>query len=169
MTDTPVPNVAQHVSNDEPIMQDLLPDTLHKLLAAAINDARPLDPQSYYPSSMRWHYSPTRGHCEVCLAGSLIARTYRSSPRNDITPAMFSHNIRRKLYAVDDMRNGRWPSAYMVLYQRSAPPEIENRLLSLPNPAHANFKGWLPFIAHLAALEPIISELRAIELDAAKS
>ena len=164
MAHTPFPNTSRHLSIDNPITEDL-----HELLAAAVRDARHLNPHCYYPSFMRWHRTRMNGHCEICLAGSLIARTYRSSPRLDISPAMFSLDIRHKLYAVDDMRNGRWPSAYMVLYQRSAPPAIENRLLSLPYPAHADFKGWLSFIAHLDALEPIISELRAIELDAGKA
>ena len=169
MTDTPVPNVTQHVSNDELITQDLLPDTLYELLAAAINDARQLDPQSYYPSSMRWHYSPTRGHCEVCLAGSVIARTYRSSRNLDILPSMFSFAIYRKLCAIDNMRRGKWLNAYLTLYETPAPVAIEDRLLGLPRPTHVDFKGWLQFNAHLDSLEPIMYELRAIELDASKA
>ena len=169
MTDTPVPNVARHVSNDEPITQDLLPGTLYELLAAAINDARQLDPQSYYPSSMRWHYSPTGGHCEVCLAGSLIARTYRSSRSLDILPSMFSFAIYRKLCAIDNMRRGKWLNAYLTLYEMPAPLAIEDRLLGLPRPTHVDFKGWLQFNAHLDSLEPVVGELRAIELDASKA
>ena len=169
MTDTPVPNVARHVFNDNLITQDLLPDTLHELLAAAINDARHLNPYSYYPSSMRWHYSPTGGHCEVCLAGSIIARTYRSSRSLDILPSMFSFAIYRKLCAIDNMRRGKWLNAYLTLYETPAPLAIEDRLLHLPMPAHSEFNGWLQFTAHLDSLEPVVSELREIELDSRKA
>ena len=169
MTDTPVPNVTQHVSNDELITQDLLPDTLYELLAAAINDARQLDPQSYYPSSMRWHYSPTRGHCEVCLAGSVIARTYRSSRSLAILPSMFSFPIYRKLYALENMRCGEWLNAYLTLYETPAPVAIEDRLLLLPMPAHSEFDNWPEFDAHLDSLEPVVGELREIERDSKKA
>ena len=169
MTDTPVPNIAQHVSNDEPITQDLLPDTLSGLLAAAIDDARRLDRDGYRPASFRWHCPVEEGPCEVCLAGSVIARTYRSSRSLDILPSMFSFAIYRKLCAIDNMRRGKWLNAYLTLYETPAPLAIEDRLLGLPRPTHVDFKGWLQFNAHLDSLEPIMYELRAIELDASKA
>ena len=169
MTDIPVPNVAHHVYDDKPITQDLLPDTLYELLAVAINDARQLNPHAYCPSSKRWHRSRMGSHCEVCLAGSIIARTYRSSPNLDILPTMFSLRIRKKLCAIDNMRCGKWLHAYLMLYETAAPLAIEKRLLDLPKPTYIDFKGWLQFNTHLDSLEPIMYKLRAIELDAVKA
>ena len=169
MTDTPVPNVTQHVSNDEPITQDLLPGTLSGLLAAAIDDARRLDRDGYRPASMRWHCPVEEGPCEVCLAGSVIARTYRSSRSLAILPSMFSFPIYRKLYALENMRCGEWLNAYLTLYETPAPVAIEDRLLLLPMPAHSEFDNWPEFDAHLDSLEPVVGELREIERDARKA
>ena len=169
MTDTPVPNVAEHVLNDKLITQDLLPGTLSGLLAVAIDDARQLDRDGYRPASFRWHCPVEEGPCEVCLAGSVIARTYRSSRSLAVLPSMFSFAIYRKLYALDDMRQGNWLSAYLTLYETPAPPAIEERLLHLPTPSCADFDNWPEFNAHLDSLEPVVSELREIELDSKKA
>ena len=166
MTLTTVPDAPYRFSIDNPVSDDLLPNTLNELLAAAILDARHLNPATYYPSFIRWHRSPMNGHCEISLAGSIIARTYHSAHRLNIIPAMFSLAIKHKLYAIDDMRIGKWLSAFMVLYKTSPSPEIEKSLVALPQPAHFNFKGWLQFNAHLDSLEPIVDELREIERDA---
>ncbi len=169
MTDTPVPNVTQHVFNDKPITQDLLPGTLSGLLAAAIDDARRLDRDCYRPASFRWHCPVEEGPCEVCLAGSVIARTYRSSRSLAMLPSMFSFPIYRKLYALENMRCGEWLNAYLTLYETPAPLAIEDRLLLLPMPAHSEFDNWPEFDAHLDSLEPVVGELREIELDARKA
>ena len=105
------------------------------------------------------------GHCQVCLAGSTLARTFRCSSKTEYEPCDFPSAIKCKLDALDSMRNGKWPHAYLSLYGKPAAASTEKRLLALPKPRHGDFIGWLQFNLHLDSLEPIMYKLRAIELN----
>ena len=144
----------------------LLPDTMSGLLETAINDARRLDPNSYRPRSSEWHTATEEGPCEICLAGSLIAGTFNSSPNTNMKPWMFSAETEVKLEALDAMRRGSWLQAFLSLYDRRPARAIQERLCFLPLPSCIDFNGWDEFNAHLDSLESIIPDLREIEADA---
>ena len=143
--------------------QQNLPDTLSGLLSNAISDARSLDPACYEPRSRHWHTPDNCGMCAVCLAGCLIARTFRASPDQIIGPDHYDPSIRRKLRSVNYMRAGMWDFAFLMLHDRFPIRTRAYRLLSLPVPDHHDFIGWDSFRAHLLSLESLLPELREID------
>ena len=156
---------ASHIDNisSPPYSLDLLPNTLADLLATAIDDARQLDLNIYHPSSVNWHWPSEQGMCHVCLAGSVLARAFHSSPHRFLMPWMFSLDTDRKLYALNHVRYGRWMDAYVMLHEAPTPHVISKQLRSLPNPSSPDFEGWQHFRNHLTSLEAIIPMLREIE------
>ena len=56
-----------------------LPQSMSKLLEIAIADARSLDRSLYRPFSREWHTKLPDGPCLICLAGSVIAGTFKAS------------------------------------------------------------------------------------------
>ena len=145
---------------------DSLPDTMSDLLAAAINDARSLDPSKYQPSCYEWHTPSDNGPCEICLAGSLMAVTLHTSPDISVTPLAFTGSATRKLESLNSMRFGEWIIAYKTFYMHFPNLLIGKRLFYLPQPKHSNFSGWVEFRKHLESLELVIDDLRSIERDA---
>ena len=142
-----------------------LPDTMSDLLAAAIKDARTLDPRKYQPSCYEWHTPSDDGPCEICLAGSLMAATLETPPDRLVTPLSFSSSATRKLESLNYMRFGEWIVAYHSFYLHLPKPPFAKRLYYLPQPEHSDFSGWVEFRKHLESLERVIDELRSIERD----
>ena len=140
-----------------------LPDTMSGLLATAISDARSLNPKLYHPDSDNWHHASNNGFCSVCLAGSVIARTFKAPRHRTFNPIFFGHKNCHKFDALDSMRKGAWFNAYYDFYQRPAAPAIAKLLNSLPEPSNTHFTGWHAFRSHLDSLEAILPELRKIE------
>ena len=140
-----------------------LPDTMSDLLAAAIADARQLDTNLYRPNNEEWHNTNSRGICQVCLAGSVIAGSLNAPRLRTLTPWMFRGAVHRKLEALDYMRIGNWLLAYKTFHRQFAPIPTSNRLFHLPAPDHIYFKGWVQFRKHLDSLESILVFLRKIE------
>ena len=163
MTDTVIHASHEDNIDSKPYALDWLPNTLAGLLATAIGDARQLDRNTYHPTSVRWHWPSEQGQCHVCLAGSILARAFPSSPHRFLMPWMFSLDTDRKLYAINHVRCGRWLDAYEMLHALPTPRKIGRQLRSLPNPSSPDYEGWNQFHAHLDSLESIIPRLREIE------
>ena len=156
-----------HSSSQLVTMTTTLPrDTFHTmsdLLEAAIDDARSLDPEHYQPVSYAWHSPDEDGPCQVCLAGSLIAKSLQGSPHQMLTPYRFSEDTQRMLQAVDYMRNGNWYLAFIRFYGFHPSCSFEYLLGGIPAPSNSDFVGWHAFRAHLDSLQAILPELRRIE------
>ena len=143
-----------------------LPSTMESLLATAIRDARSLDRSIFYPHFEHWHQIQSRALmkvCAVCLAGSVISRTLEVSSDESISPSSFDKHTQRLLLALDGMRNGDWLFAFLRIYGKNPPHEIEDKLLQLGMPDHVEFTGWNQFESHLASLEDFLSDLRQID------
>lgn len=141
-------------------------DTLHNmsdLLEAAIDDARLLDPEHYQPVSFAWHSPDEDGPCQVCLAGSLMAKTLKVAPHQMLTPYRFPEDTQRMLLAVEYMRSGNWYLAFIRFYRVHPSSRVEYLLRELPTPSNTDFIGWHSFRAHLDSLQAILPELRRIE------
>jgi len=143
-----------------------LPDTMSGLLAAAITEARALDPRIYHPNSFYWHDTDEEQQCQVCLAGSVIAGTLQVPPDRTVFPESFAGDVPAKLSALENMRLGNWSDAYQQFYAQEPSPSISHRLGYLRRPSCSYFDGWEEFHTFLDSLEKSIEPLRAIELDA---
>ena len=149
---------------------DILPEdfspifhSMADFLTAAIADARGLDRNRYLPCSEEWHTVLPDQPCLVCLAGAFIAGTLQFLPSFDIRPSMFSHQMHAKLMVLDAMRCGEWVYAFIKFYSDRPSLAIELALSDLPEPRDYDFDSWDEFDLHLASLEAIVPELRAIE------
>ena len=148
-----------------------LPGTLSDALALAVKDARLLDRSLYQPHSRFWHGYNTefRDKCLVCLAGSIIARSFDVDSRTITCPGHYPLQIDRKLRSINLCRRGDFLSAICMFYDRAVPVDIERRLLALAQPEHSEFIGWEQFESHLDSLEAILPALREIENEALSS
>ncbi|MCY4584405.1 MAG: hypothetical protein OXB98_00050 [Bryobacterales bacterium] len=149
--------------------QPMLPKSMSRLIAIAIADARSLDPSLYHPMSGQWHAKPLVGPCEICLAGSLIAGTFKSASDRQRFPWYFGLDVENKLFGLDSMRCGHWTSAFRFIYGFGPTAEIDQRLYALGRPDYMDFDGWDQFRAHLDSLEAILPALREIEAAAFSS
>ncbi len=97
-------------------MTTQLPDSLKELLQLALHDARLCEKDPRYLLDMRmWHSPVEEGgeqRCHVCLAGAVIAKTLKESPRKTTNPSLHESSLARKLRTLDDIRMGLWPSSY---------------------------------------------------------
>ncbi|MCY4588308.1 MAG: hypothetical protein OXB98_19945 [Bryobacterales bacterium] len=149
--------------------QPSLPNSMSGLIERAIADARSLDPSLYHPKSRQWHAKPLVGPCEICLAGSVIAETFKAPADRQRFPWFFGIDVVNKLHALDSMRCGCWNHAFYIIYGFRPTAEIDQRLYALGHPSHADFEGWDEFRTHLDSLESILPTLREIEAAAFSS
>ena len=160
-------NVAETIPdiNENAVLleQFKLPDMMAGLLETAINDARGLDRYRYMPDSDHWYNTSNRSSCEVCLSGSVIARSFRIPPNRDCVPHMFSELTMRKLEALDSMRSGHWWHAFVCVYDHFPNRFVESQILALKVPQQSDFQGWDEFETHLSSLQDFLPQLRAID------
>ena len=154
--------------NDQPTNSGRasLPATMAGLLETAICDSRKLNKLFYYPHFEEWHQGHSHtlsSFCEVCLAGSVIARTLQVSAEDSISPSSFDKRTHHLLLALDDMRNGDWLYAFLRIYSQMPSDALEEKLQHIPIPDCIEFSGWKQFEAHLASLETLLPELRQID------
>ena len=149
--------------------QPRLPKSMSGLIERAIADARALDPSLYHPKSRQWHAKTLDGPCEICLAGSLIAVTFKSAADRQRFPWSFDKDVENKLFGLDSMRCGHWTSAFRFIYGFGPTSEIDQRLYALGRPDYMDFDGWDEFHPHLDSLEAILPALREIEAAAFSS
>lgn len=147
-----------------------LPSTLHETLPIAIDDARALDRDAYLPHGLFWHGYNTEhpDRCLVCLAGSIITRTFNVEPATVASPGNFSDQTERKLRAINHCRVDDYSFAFAMFHNVSTPSETVSLYNCLPPPDLRDFIGWKQFEAHLKSLEKLLPSLRKIE-DAALS
>ncbi len=148
-----------------------LPDTLSETLSLAISDARHLSRSDYHPHYRFWHgFSSNDAHqCQVCLAGSIIARSLNINPSTIASPDSFPPATAQKLRSLNACRIGEFLNAYSIFHYNLPSVESQKRLLSLPCPSRILFIGWKEFDIHLTSLEKIVPLLEEIELEALKS
>ena len=142
-----------------------LPDTLSDTLTLAISDARTLDRTLYLPHYRFWHgYESSKvDQCLVCLAGSIISKSFKTSHNIITTPNNYPDEINLKLCAINACRSGDFKLAFCLFHNCELPADLQIRFINLPKPVHVIFIGWKEFTAHLNSLEAIIPALREVE------
>ena len=101
----------------------MLPDKLGELLHVALADLLAVEQDPAYVVNMGyWHNPRTWGPdytepplCAVCLAGAVMATTLHADNQALMVPAMYPDSIRRKLMALDYLKDGRLPAAAATL------------------------------------------------------
>lgn len=110
-----------------------LPDEPSELITLALADLAKVEaaPGEYRVAMGVWH-SPDPGTdlCAVCLAGAVIAMTLRGARGMCLWPEDFSKDTRRKLGALDSLREGR---VYNALRHLGYPECVTERApISMP-------------------------------------
>ncbi len=175
----------------EALTRGEMPTSLAALIEVALDDAQGLDRERYVPHNGLWHRTVHDMHreppevlderCHVCLGGMVIAGTIRVEHGKKVAPGdpVFDDGARHALYALDEVRTGRWAdaanrlglTAYPARLWVDVPPEMRARLPDLADLRSPTdrlnlkwFVTWLRF-DELAALlrEEAVPALREIE------
>ena len=114
-----------------------LPDTLHETLRLAVKDLELVEQDSDYIVDMtQWHepdpklprdHNYEKGRlnkdaagiqwdCKVCLAGSIMAKTFEVHPSLELRCGSFPLPIANKLLAIDSIRKGSIGEALFFFY-----------------------------------------------------
>lgn len=94
------------------IKKDILPDKLSDLLEVAVNDAKKCGADPRYKLAMQSWHEPRLGVCNVCLAGSVIAKTLKTKTDTYSSPGSYHDKkandtpLSNKLMAINSMRVG---------------------------------------------------------------
>lgn len=91
--------------------KDTLPNKLSDLILLALKDLTLCEKDPNYGINMNsWHLSScgfeAGEYCQVCLAGSIIAKSLNAPIENSYRPTHFPSTIRYKLEALDAVRLG---------------------------------------------------------------
>ena len=94
-----------------------LPEKPSELIRVAIKDLIKCEKSpKYYIDMGEWH-TPYGylGKCTVCLAGSVMAKTFDKNLKAVIFPESFDSSTENKLVAIDNLRAGDLHSAFLNL------------------------------------------------------
>ena len=128
---------------------------LSQLLRIAIDDATWAHQSDQYVLNMDWwHRSDEFGQpCEVCLAGSVLARRSSMSSHNDVVPDQVPR-FSKAMYALDCLRCGDIEDALYTLDQdMSIPAGLVSKWDVPPlsdNPSSDEFAKWRDSLLKLA-------------------
>lgn len=137
---------------------------LSTLLHMACDDFRKvlLDPR--YRISVRddWHTQGMR--CAVCVAGAVIAKTYKADRRSSVDPEDFGEDAERRLETIDWLRHGSVPEALEALgrtedAKSEAAIALGERWVALLGPVR-NASNRIDGFVLLSRLRGLESELR---------
>jgi len=99
--------------------QHKLPEKLSGVIEIALNDLAQVETDPDYKVDM-WDWHVSRRHddrCHVCLAGGVLAKTFRYPPTKTVTPYwILDTHDRVRLVALDELRQGNLAVALQLLY-----------------------------------------------------
>ena len=133
--------------------KDILPDTLHELLALAIKDAKALDTSKYMPNFLAWHVYNEHGDglCEVCLTGAVLAQSLNVDIKETVQSVdIYGSSIGNKLIAVNYLRAGYVIEAAWALYGDNF--QMPQGVGAHQPMYHSSFRGWQKFYDNLDEL-----------------
>ena len=88
---------------------------LWKLLKVALDDLEKVNKDPYYALNMRiWHRASrtvSPGVCYVCMGGAIMAKSFNINSGYECAPSEFKSSIKRRLYAIEQIRSGALVSA----------------------------------------------------------
>ncbi len=99
-----------------------LPQYPSELIRIALDDLKKVEKDSRYVVDMRrWHMpDERRDPCSVCLAGSVIAKTFNEDPRIYLSPSSYDIKLENKLLALNYFRVGDVSVAFTRLAYNNA-------------------------------------------------
>ena len=130
----------------------LLPDTLHELLDLALNDFIQIkDNDEYEIDFNTWHSIRQRGgKCHVCLAGTVIANTFkvdRSEFIEMLSDYFYDRSVIKKLQVLDRLAEYRILSAWRILHPGENIPdairELDDYYEQFPFYFQETTDGWI--------------------------
>lgn len=116
-------------------LNQTLPNTLHELIVLAVKDMKLTEKdKKYYILMSTWHQSPNsftvqsqineldqprlkKAECVVCMAGCVMAQTLGVRLLDYATPAVFGDSRKRKLVALDSVRDYNIQAAVNNFYE----------------------------------------------------
>lgn len=131
-----------------------LPKKLGKLLTLALDDLEEIEKDSRYRVCMANFHGPSKGgdKCQVCLAGAVMANTFKTDHTKVQMPHDFSSATDNALRALDSLRQGHIYNAQQYM-RKGIRRDIPSRVPITPyhfEPEH--------FKAELRALAKLLTE-----------
>jgi hypothetical protein len=125
-------------------------NTLHEVLRLALDDFTAVLGDARYSINLNAWHVPS-GRCEICLAGSVIARSLGAPVDLWLNPDDFTDDIEVRLMALDNLRSGNVLGAVSHLYGES------------PARTHvaAELTGKYSRILRRFAVDPVVTSERA--------
>ena len=145
-------------------MNDPLPNTLSALILVAVQDARALDRNTYWPDYSYYHEAhPKAGGCTVCDAGAVMAGTLGLDLATSAIPADFPDSVKRKLLALDLARQGGYSEAIDLIMDLDGENGHEDlRDEGFEESPYHEYEDWDEFECHLQHMEDIARRLEAL-------
>lgn len=137
-------------------------NTLHELLALAIEDFEAIRKNLNYKINMAfWHYR-SDNCCYVCMAGSVMANKFNVHTTQNMGPSDFSGEIGNRLHAINFLRMGDVFTAAVTLGSRSKLTHLKsltNKWQPILQPwSFGRFKDWDQFTKHMREMQSDLAE-----------
>ena len=116
------------------LIKDKLPNKPSSLIRLAVNDLNKVEKDKNYKVYMGdWHnpYSNAKGLCEVCLAGSVLAKSLDFPATNSMPWDEMALKLSNKFESIDAFRQGDIEMAFLKLGQK-LPNDIPEYLCITP-------------------------------------
>jgi hypothetical protein len=110
---------------------DTLPSKPSELLALGLADLAKVERSKKYIVAMGVWHNPIDGLCQVCLAGSVLAKSLKLPFNINFLTADMDDSIRMKLYALNNLRLGYVSNALFELgYRYKTNLEVKDRVVT---------------------------------------
>lgn len=130
-------------------MKDNLPNKLSDLIEVALEDLEKVEKDKRYTVDMQFWHTPTDNFtgCSVCLAGAVIAKSLNVPIQELSSLDKFKISIRRKLVALDQVRDSKVGNAIRILKRDSVTVPLEYYSVPSYDEDRPGFKKALQAIA----------------------
>lgn len=132
-----------------------LPNKPSELIRVALEDLEKTEADERYIINMAFWHRPTSDlqKCHVCLAGAVLAQRSGASHYDDLSELRFVSEVRAKLFALDDFREGSLHSGLRKL-DGPCPTSIpEHKVIAPYEDDPAQFKSDMRGLADMFAEE----------------
>ena len=145
-----------------------VPDKLSALVRLAIEDGEALDRNVYSAFAFNWHIPLENSdwECEVCLAGMVIANSFKVSRDTIVDIDQFSDgSVRNKLSAINAFRAGYIGEALGYLGYANPGHALANKGIPLRvDFQYEGFHGWGEYDLFIEEALPIVEQLETAGL-----
>lgn len=148
-----------------PVTEDVLPDKLSELLEVALTDLKKCERSTKYRVSMlHWHTPVPEGNaCWVCLAGSVMAKEFKLSPKDFATFAhVTNEGVQNKITLLSNLALRTYSDSADndSLISRVAAETVKERYVSY----RQNSKAWWRYMRAMLRKIKELEKLKIREL-----